>query len=501
MALNVEIAGRMAIPVRAIPCVAGVNLLPPDVVAEMLSQRSEAKTFRTNLSALIAHRLGASGLQDVLPKEWDVVVDSIAALVKILKPEGKREDAAEFVEWRKQSLLYLPADCFVWQDDFEDAFNKDYTAATFGSRGIAGERLGERELNYCPLLPNGICEADLTAGLMMPIIDEADLSLIGVTLEQWQDATTEQRQRIVKSIEATKEISWQLTRQNEERIAQGRYTLEQAAELFEKESGERKAVVLRKLRDAAQNGDLPVYEPGHTVRYEYGPGKDTEHLREFYEEAYWDDLNKWIGQTEPRCKFRFGEPVAPDRNMRPEEGARQTCDRILGQDFLPSGTYPYVDAIRDIAQAQGWDDVRRYALEDAIWEAIKTGRLPTYNYKTGLRHEHGVPRDDLFLLVTPEDVNQWLESRGAAYRWLPAQEATADPKPIPRSQAQDEVIMAALRSRGVDPLSMPPYERGKGGIRLKIRSDVNRDKLFTGKTVFDHAWERLTKNGDIAYKK
>ena len=378
MALNVEIAGRMAIPVRAIPCVAGVNLLPPDVVAEMLSQRSEAKLFRENLSTLTAHRLDTSGLRDILPKEWDAVVDDIQALVEKLKPEDKSEDAAEFVEWRRQALLCIPADCFVWQDEFESAFNNDYKKEGFHARGLADERPGDRELNYFPLLPRDICEKDLVAGF------------------------------ISKRITFTPPP------------ATGSYIIRFPAD-----------VDLLAVED--------VFDAIALVKY----GALPDDSDEAQDEAYWMavETGKMECRTTLKQGFRDGLLTARRRDKTK-----------MNTSFQPSDFEPM-------------DEVYVARDEMAVFAAAEW-------------------------MVKIQDESPQIE-----------QDETQNNKPVSRSHAQNEAILAALRASGIDPLSMPPLIRGKAGTRAQIRERLGSKGMWAGSKVFDKAWERLARNGDIAYKK
>ena len=88
-------------------------------------------------------------------------------------------------------------------------------------------------------------------------------------------------------------------RQKEASKAAGRYTLEEAANLLEKQAGERAGPMLDKLKAAAASRALPTYEPGKNARY---AGKV---VREFYEEAHAEDLNAWLEANEPRIVWRF----------------------------------------------------------------------------------------------------------------------------------------------------------------------------------------------------
>ncbi|APW46544.1 hypothetical protein [Rhodoferax antarcticus] len=77
--------------------------------------------------------------------------------------------------------------------------------------------------------------------------------------------------------------------------------------------------------------------------------------------------------------------------------------------------------------------------------------------------------------------------------------ATAVPvaKPVQRSAAQDAAVLAALKAMGIDPLAVPKNEAGKAGTKAKVRAAIASNALFTGTTVFDKAWERLSTRGEI----
>ena len=88
-----------------------------------------------------------------------------------------------------------------------------------------------------------------------------------ITPEPAQEQIESQEQDTVKS------ITWQGTETTKERdarndsLAEGRYRLEDAAILIEKERGERAAGILKKLMQAAHDGTLAVHEPGKQARY------------------------------------------------------------------------------------------------------------------------------------------------------------------------------------------------------------------------------------------
>ena len=66
-------------------------------------------------------------------------------------------------------------------------------------------------------------------------------------------------------------------------------------------------------------------------------------------------------------------------------------------------------------------------------------------------------------------------------------------EPTPKQRAQEQNILAEIKSAGYDPLALPPTPPGKSGVKKEIR-----DKLDYSAKVFDKAWERLRKHKDIA---
>ena len=101
-------------------------------------------------------------------------------------------------------------------------------------------------------------------------------------------------------------------KQADEKLAAGRYTIEEAAKAIAAGTNEQEGPMVIKLMDAARTGSLPMHAPGRTVRYSY---EIVGHVKECYEEAYWDELNIWIAANEPRMKFKLpapeSEPVTP----------------------------------------------------------------------------------------------------------------------------------------------------------------------------------------------
>ena len=104
-------------------------------------------------------------------------------------------------------------------------------------------------------------------------------------------------------------------RQEQARKAAGRYTFEEAAEHLQR-AGESYQTMLARLKEAAgkerdTKGALPTHNPGREVRNVYGAGDGrVSCVRVFYEHVYWDDLNRWLDETERRITFRFPAPMS-----------------------------------------------------------------------------------------------------------------------------------------------------------------------------------------------
>lgn len=72
-------------------------------------------------------------------------------------------------------------------------------------------------------------------------------------------------------------------------------------DFYERAGNEVKALIA-----SVQSGDLPVYLPGRTERH-----RAVDQVGIYHEEAYWDDLNAWLVEHEPRTArvFAFPDPT------------------------------------------------------------------------------------------------------------------------------------------------------------------------------------------------
>src|SRR4051812_31202006 len=120
--LIVLINGREALPVRAIPYIAGRQYLSPDQLAKQLA-RKVGEPF-AKLTDTTAFHLSGQSIIPVSPKEWDQTVAKFAALEERLK-RVQKSDAEGYADWLQQATALLPTGVFVWRDEFERDFSND----------------------------------------------------------------------------------------------------------------------------------------------------------------------------------------------------------------------------------------------------------------------------------------------------------------------------------------------------------------------------------------
>jgi hypothetical protein len=216
------------------------------------------------------------------------------------------------------------------------------------------------------------------------------------------------------------------------------------------------------------------------------------------------DLKKLTtASVEQEFTVQDGEETLTYRATRAEHEA-MTAERTQRREQRQArGYFTLYEAAEVLANANGFDardfldrrmrpavQTEALTLRDPIDQGTVTGRLcRTTDW------------------VTPVDIDAWLEKAEFAYRW-PRTERQSDqpqestdrelPKPVQRSQAQDTAILSLLKARGYDPLALPRNPHGMPGVKAEVRKEVGIKGIWAGATVFEKAWERLRKRGDIA---
>ncbi len=149
MDVVVHIGGRQAIPVRAIPLLTDWEVLSPDVCANAFAG---VESTTPHLEGLATYRLDeAGGPQPIAARWWAnwIVRELEACSARITAAQTSHE--AGYPQWRRESLGLLPAGVFVWRDEFEPAFLREYGPNSMRAR-LAGEDYDQaaHRLNFNP---------------------------------------------------------------------------------------------------------------------------------------------------------------------------------------------------------------------------------------------------------------------------------------------------------------------------------------------------------------
>lgn len=133
MQVTIEINGRQALPVRAIPLLTDWRGLSPDQLAQILAGESD---HWLSFDGLTAHRLHSDGSIEPIPPRWwaSWVVDKLQAASDTIKA-NRISHATGKQQWRSESLAQLPAGVFVWRDEFEAAHAQEYGPEGLRARG------------------------------------------------------------------------------------------------------------------------------------------------------------------------------------------------------------------------------------------------------------------------------------------------------------------------------------------------------------------------------
>lgn len=133
MHVTIEINGRQALPVRAIPLLTDWRGLSPDQVAQILAGDSD---HRPSFDGLTAYRLHPDGSTEPIPQRWwaSWVVRKLQATSDAIKAKQTSHETG-YQQWRRESLAQLPAGVFVWRDEFEAAHADEYGPEGMRARG------------------------------------------------------------------------------------------------------------------------------------------------------------------------------------------------------------------------------------------------------------------------------------------------------------------------------------------------------------------------------
>lgn len=160
MNIIVEINGRQAIPVRALPLVTDWVTMYPQAVVMILAGEFE---HWPSFEGLSAHRLEADGGVKQIPSRWweSWVVGKFQDISDEIKAKQTSSDLGKR-QWRRESIAQLPVGVFVWRDEFEAAHLREYGAESMRAR-MAPEtfKANTYALNFTPEPPLDIAPLHL----------------------------------------------------------------------------------------------------------------------------------------------------------------------------------------------------------------------------------------------------------------------------------------------------------------------------------------------------
>lgn len=142
--------------------------------------------------------------------------------------------------------------------------------------------------------------------------------------------------------------------------------------------------------------------------------------------------------------------------MLPQDLRPFLAERGIELRLTPHGNGPDLwtleNAAAAIAEQEQWHDGARGSLESALLEAASSRALVVRNPHTDLPKTDGDVRA-FYELVTPSDVNAWLEKQGAPYRWSVArpevkpEPQAAMPAPVADSASNTPVVKTKAKRR------------------------------------------------------
>lgn len=135
--LSLLIEGREAIPVRAIPYVTVGFRFAPDEVARNLAGKD-----LDYIETITAYHIVDGVPKPVVESEWNSVIAALkgheAKLRRTYPADADGRDDEGYAEWLRSAVENLPANAFVWRDEFEIALTKRLIRT---SRAAAGANL------------------------------------------------------------------------------------------------------------------------------------------------------------------------------------------------------------------------------------------------------------------------------------------------------------------------------------------------------------------------
>jgi len=175
----IQINGREAIPVRALPFLSDRKTMSPDVVARALAGTEQNGRF----VGLRAHRVEHGVVTPIAERWWQTgpcqKLDALSATISAEERPSEHETEDEYqkrhdrelAKWRDNSPGLLPAGAFVFKDEFELLYLNEFKFGHYHFKGADGQWLSELAhnkriaLDYSPFIDDPATEAVVMAAL------------------------------------------------------------------------------------------------------------------------------------------------------------------------------------------------------------------------------------------------------------------------------------------------------------------------------------------------
>lgn len=125
--VTVQVAGRAALPVRAIPFLTCWHISPDELASQLA--RMQALPFAKLRNTDAYHLVNGKPVR-VRDAEWRQIVSRLEALEARIRRETPHEQPSQdpegYARWCRESVPELPSGVFVWRDEFERDFANDW---------------------------------------------------------------------------------------------------------------------------------------------------------------------------------------------------------------------------------------------------------------------------------------------------------------------------------------------------------------------------------------
>lgn len=151
------------------------------------------------------------------------------------------------------------------------------------------------------------------------------------------------------------------------------------------------------------------------------------------------------------------------------------------------------------SQVNYWDDIANRALRYRLAIQTEFSRpKPKLQIDEDKTNETGVRHIKLTSLDIWARISFGIEITGQEESDNPDRTTATSYRQRTKGQQQEAAILEALKQLGFDSLNIPLNPPGKGGPKALVRQNLNiPSSLFGSDKVFEKAWERLRKQGDI----